>query len=207
MLTPAVIILAAGAASRFGSPKSLARWGDGGLLAHVIRTTRMAVDEVPWLVLGAHADLIERNLQHENVDFRPLRHTNWSAGLSSSLQAGIAEASRDPHRCAAMIVLGDQPAIGSDSLREMITLWRESPSDPVAAQYAEQLGAPCILPREWFPQVATLRGDQGARSLLRGCPTVRRHPLPAAAWDVDTPDDLHEAWWHAMQSRRDDPRP
>ena len=50
---------------------------------------------------------------------------------------------------------------------------------------------PALLPRAWFGDVAALRGDTGARALLR----ARRHEVlaiaaPELARDIDTPDDV-----------------
>lgn len=194
-LTPEVLILAAGAASRFGSVKALAPWGNECLLAHVIRVTHEAVGHRPWVVLGSAAPDIESTLNAQGCEYRGLRNERWSVGLSSSLQCGIAAIVLErPQTRAVLVTLGDQPCLSIDELQGLIALWRIDPERIVAADYAGQAGAPCILPRSLFAQVADLRGDQGARTLLRDNATVRTLPIASAAWDVDTPEDLQRAW-------------
>jgi CTP:molybdopterin cytidylyltransferase MocA len=48
---------------------------------------------------------------------------------------------------------------------------------------------PAIFPRPWWPRLEALRGDTGARALLRGAAAVTEVPMPNAAVDVDTPAD------------------
>jgi molybdenum cofactor cytidylyltransferase len=61
----------------------------------------------------------------------------------------------------------------------------------VAATYAGIAGVPAVFPRWAFPGLSALRGDQGARALLhRYVDRVRRIPMPNAAFDIDSPEDL-----------------
>lgn len=194
MLNPEAVVLAAGASRRFGSPKALASWGETCLLGHAIQTAAAAVQTAPWVVLGAAAEEIEAALQPLCLQYRPLRAADWTAGLSASLQVAIRAIETQSSATAALVLLGDQPVLQPADLQQLITLWRSDPDQPVAAEYAGHVGAPCILPRRMFASVQTLRGDQGARTLLRSAAGLRCLPLAAAAWDVDTPEDLRTAW-------------
>ena len=50
---------------------------------------------------------------------------------------------------------------------------------------------PAIFPRSMFQALARLRGDTGARALLRrNSDRLVRVPMPSAAIDIDTPEDL-----------------
>ena len=54
-------------------------------------------------------------------------------------------------------------------------------------------GVPAIFPRSAFLDLASLRGDVGARVLLHRNPDrVVRVPMASAAIDIDTPEDLLE---------------
>jgi molybdenum cofactor cytidylyltransferase len=62
-----------------------------------------------------------------------------------------------------------------------------------AAQYGGTLGAPAIFPRHLFSELSELRGDSGARVLLkRHADGLVKVPMTSAAFDLDTPDDLLE---------------
>ena len=60
-----------------------------------------------------------------------------------------------------------------------------------ASVYDQHVGVPAIFPRLCFGELAELRGDQGARRVLeRNSYRLVRVPLPSAALDLDTPEDL-----------------
>jgi molybdenum cofactor cytidylyltransferase len=90
-----------------------------------------------------------------------------------------------------LITLLDQPLVTAKEVRQLIEVWASAPDRPAAAEYADgQVGAPCVLPSHWFSAISQLQGDRGANALLRASEDVLRVPMPSAAHDVDTPDDL-----------------
>ena len=113
----------------------------------------------------------------------------WREGLASSIRAGVA---RLPASCTGvMLLLADQPAVSADDLKRLAGTWRKQPQYIAAALYAGTSGVPAIFPRSAFRDLAELRGDVGARVLLRrSADRVVRVPMPSAALDVDTPEDL-----------------
>ncbi len=182
-----VIVLAAGAATRFGSPKQLAQV-NGRPLLHlaVARAVEIAGQSVT-VVLGANAADLAPLLRHTGASM--VINRDWSEGMGSSVRAGVAgiPAAAD----GALLMLADQPAVTADDLRRLVNTWRGQPNHIVAAQYAGTAGVPAIFPREDFAALSALRGDAGARALLRrGGDRLVRVPLPSAAIDIDTPEDL-----------------
>jgi molybdenum cofactor cytidylyltransferase len=90
-----------------------------------------------------------------------------------------------------MLLLADQAAVSADDLKRLARAWRRQPQYIAAALYAGTSGVPAIFPRSAFRDLAELRGDVGARVLLRrSADRVVRVPMPSAALDVDTPEDL-----------------
>jgi CTP:molybdopterin cytidylyltransferase MocA len=72
--------------------------------------------------------------------------------------------------------------------------WRRQPLLAAAAQYGGRLGVPAILPRSAFSALLQLRGDRGAQGWLRAnAARVVAVPMPRAAIDIDTPEDLVRA--------------
>ena len=97
----AAIILAAGAATRFGSPKQLARIGERTMLESVVDLARRT-ELRPILVvvppgLAVPADVV------------PVVNGEPAAGLSRSLRMGLAAVPAEVG--AAVILLGDQPTM------------------------------------------------------------------------------------------------
>jgi molybdenum cofactor cytidylyltransferase len=81
--------------------------------------------------------------------------------------------------------------VTAEDLKRLAGSWRKQPQHIAAALYSGSCGAPAIFPRSSFRSLSELRGDTGARALLvRNPDRVVRVPMPSAAIDVDTPEDL-----------------
>lgn len=184
---PWVVLLAAGASRRFGSPKQLARLGGDSLLR---RTARVALACDPAgciVVLGARAPRLRRELA--GLDVRVVVNLRWREGLSRSLAAGVAALPAEAR--GVLVLLADQAALGPAELEMLFSCWRRAPRRIVATRVGDTLGPPAIIPRTLFFALRRLRGDRGARDLLRD---PRYHAigleLPGTALDVDRPSDL-----------------
>jgi molybdenum cofactor cytidylyltransferase len=181
------IVLAAGASSRFGSPKQLVRL-DGRPMLHaaVARAVEVAGQAVT-VVLGANAAELAQLLRHSPASV--IVNRDWSEGIGSSIRTGVT---RLPSSCdGVLIMLADQPAVTADDLRRLVETWRRQQESIVAAFYESTTGVPAIFPRTMFSSLTELRGDQGARALIhRHRDRVVRVPMASAAIDIDTPEDL-----------------
>jgi molybdenum cofactor cytidylyltransferase len=193
----AALVLAAGAGSRFGGVKLLARLSGKPILQHVLDRAREAgVGEVV-VVLGADADAIEAAVDWDTA--RRVRNPEPARGLASSLQVGMAELSDVD---AVLVLLGDQPLVAPATLRALL----DAPADParpvVVPAYAEGGGRnPVVLRRSAFGLVGEATGDRGLGPVLDRHPElVHEIAVPGANPDVDTTADLArllEAAWGA----------
>jgi molybdenum cofactor cytidylyltransferase len=183
------IVLAAGASTRFGSAKQLVRIGDRPLLSLVAGRAAEVVGQALLIVLGAQAADLAPLLKHSPGS--TVVNRDWREGLASSIRTGIA---RLPPSCAGvMLVLADQACVTAEDLRRLAGAWRRQPLGVAAAQFGGTVGAPAIFPRHLFSELSELRGDSGARVLLkRHADSLVRVPMTSAAFDLDTPDDLLE---------------
>ena len=183
-------VLAAGASKRLGHAKQLVEIDGEPLLRRVARAVLATIPRDAVAVLGHDADRIGAAL--EGLAIRQLRIDDANEGMSASLRAGIAVL--DAECTGALVVLTDQPALGIAHLEAICAAWRAAPARAIASAYADVLGVPALLPRSWFGDIAALRGDTGARALLR----ARRREVvaiaaPDLARDIDTPDDVTRA--------------
>jgi len=182
-----VIVLAAGASTRFGSPKQLVRLNGRPLLHLAVSRAVEVAGQAVTVVLGANAADLAPLLRHTPAAV--VVNRDWAEGMGSSVRMGI---SRVPATAdAVLLMLADQPAVRAEDLRRLIGTWHRQTHYIVAAYYDGITGVPAIFPREDFSALAALRGDTGARALLRrGGERLVRVPLQAAAIDIDTPEDL-----------------
>ena len=93
---------------------------------------------------------------------------------------------------AALVVLGDQPAIRRDVIDEVVRRWRITGAEAVRPRYAEapdEPGHPVLLDRSLWQAVSLLEGDTGPGRLLPGR-SVELVDVPGRNPDIDTPADL-----------------
>ena len=111
-------------------------------------------------------------------------------GQGSSIAAGVA--ALKPWTAAAVIVLGDQPRTPASVVPALVAAQRASGKAIVAPSYRGTRGTPVLFSAEVFPELAALRGDEGARAVVAARPErVETLALDVAMPpDVDTPEDF-----------------
>jgi molybdenum cofactor cytidylyltransferase len=177
----AAIILAAGESKRLGHPKQLIRIGGEMLLHRTIRTAEEAGCTPVIMVLGAHhAEILSHISPHPAVT---LINPTWHKGMASSIRLGIEAVPKTAS--GAVLLTCDQPAISSAHLQLLMAT-----GNLTASEYAGRHGVPAYFPSSMFTELTKLRGDAGARELLRSAPAVS---LPNGELDIDTASDLDNA--------------
>ena len=164
----AAVVLAAGAATRFGSPKQ-----------------RLLVEDVLERVRAAGVvDVVVVTGAHELEASAPVVHCpDWERGPGASLRCGLL--ALDDEAEAAIVVLADGPDLAADAIERVVGAWRAHGDDVLAASYGGQRGHPVLLARAAWDSVP----DEGARALA---PLLVPCDDLGAPGDVDYPDDLPE---------------
>jgi molybdenum cofactor cytidylyltransferase len=188
------VILAAGKSQRFGGIKQLAVINGWPMLEHCHSTyyqceTLLAGIVQLSVVLGANESLIKDQLSPHITVFSA---THWEDGMGSSLADYIKQIG--PNTSHVLISLADQVALQSSDLAKLIAQHQQNPDAIVCAKYNDVEGAPVIFPRQYFAELANLKGEQGAKSLLkRHIQNVIIVDMPNAQFDIDTQQDLQQA--------------
>jgi molybdenum cofactor cytidylyltransferase len=178
------LILAAGAGTRFGEQSKLLAELDGRpLLQHAVQAQcKVAELERIAVVLGAFAEEVLGRVDFMRAE--PVVCERWEEGQALSLRRGIEYLTDGPEVRKVIVTLGDQPRMTP----ALIARFLDEPPG-TRAVYGGVPGHPVVLGPVQMRAIAALRGDQGAREVLRGGPTIECGDLRAAL-DVDTPEDL-----------------
>ena len=161
------VVLAAGAATRFGSPKQQI------LLPPVLERVRESAVEEIVVVAGAYPLAAEGA---RIVDCR-----EWERGPGASLRSGLAALSADVE--VAVVCLADGPDLAAAAIDRLVEAWRTGAGDVIAASYEGERGHPVVLAKSAWASIP----DEGARLLpakLVPCDDL------GPPGDVDTADDL-----------------
>lgn len=181
------LVLAAGGSARLGEPKQLIDWRGESLVVHAVKGALAACGAGVCVVTGGAAAQVEAEVSALAVV--TVRNPDWEQGMASTLQHGFAALDKQLVE-GVLVLLCDQPLIGSEDIEQLQLLWMKATDEPVASRYNGTVGVPAIFPVSMGKDFEGLRGDGGAKSLLERIPGHRLIEMPDAGFDVDTPDDL-----------------
>ena len=183
------IVLAAGQSSRLGRPKQLLPLQGEPLLRHTLRAILASSLDDVLVVVGHEADVVREAIA--DLPVRVVFNPEFATGQSTSVRAGLDALASDTN--AAMFLLGDQPTVDPQVIDSLIDAWQKTKSPVVAPKYRDGIGNPVLFDRAIFPKLTALRGDTGARKIVRAHQQRGRlhvveitDPAPP---DIDTEDD------------------
>lgn len=181
----AALILAAGQSSRLGQPKQLVQLGANTLLRQTVLLALQTGASPVLVVLSPNiAEACHATLQ--GLDVLLVENSSPHEGMGSSLRVGMAMlALHAPDTERVLLLVCDQPRLRLDHLLALL----HADGPVAAAEYSGRCGVPAVFARQHFAALASVTGDQGARSLLKSLP-VTPVSMPEAAIDLDTPEDL-----------------
>lgn len=190
------IVLAAGLGSRFGGGKLLAPWRGGVLLDGALDAALAAPARSVIVVTGANGEKVDAAARASATRMdagrrlRIVHAADHLEGMGASLRCGAA--ALEPDSDGVFVFLGDMPRIPHAVLEPLAAAVRAGA--PAAAPVFEgQRGHPALIGRELIPALRTLRGDAGARAVLKALGAklaVVEASDDGVLFDVDEPDDL-----------------
>lgn len=187
LLPVGAVVLAAGSSTRMaGSDKLLLEFDGRPMIKSVIEAASDG---------GCHQILVVYSssevMQAVGRDAELVHNPRAGTGMASSLQVGLRALRPDME--AALVLLGDQPMVGSRTVAALLRAWRQEGSRPAVAVSRGEGGKwapPVVLARELWDELMTLKGDAGARQVLDNRPElVDTVPALDRLDDVDTPED------------------
>lgn len=183
------ILLAAGAGIRFGGDKLLAEFEGRPLVEHALSMLGDASVDETVVVVGGEAGRLRKVC--EAYEVRVVENREWAKGQSTSVRAGLRAMSPDTR--AAVVLLADQPLVGTEAVERLVEAFEGGAKVAVAA-YGGKRRNPVLFAREVWPLLLEeLSGDEGARAVLRDHPELVAEVACDGVGDpvdVDTREDL-----------------
>lgn len=185
----AILLLAAGASKRMGSPKQLLPWGETHLIEHQINSLRLL--QLPlYVVLGANAEEISKVITHKK-ELCICENKDWSKGMGHSIAFGVSEIlSQSPSVEGILIALVDQPFITSAHYLRLINHFLTNKETIIVSESKEGYWSPPVLfGKKEFSKLQQLEGDEGAMKII----TSQKEKVQAILCktnlaDMDTPE-------------------
>jgi molybdenum cofactor cytidylyltransferase len=192
------LVLAAGEGKRFGGTKQLEIVRGKPLIQHAVDAASGAgVGEIV-VVLG-HDAVAVRDALDLPEGGRFVLNERYAQGQSTSLAAGLC--ALEPSSEAAVVLLADQPGIGSRHVASLVSVLRDESPEIARIRFREGPG-PAILARSVWDEAIALTGDTGARVLFEARPDRVRWVVV----DADTPVDVDRRA-DLERARSEAPRP
>lgn len=197
----AVLVLAAGRSTRMGGPNKLLADAQGeALVVHAVKAALASQAVEIVVVLGHMADQVRPVIEKAVPPGSRLRfvtNPDFAEGLSTSVRAGVAALGANVD--AAIVQLGDMPGVGAALLDRLMAAFSPVEGRSICVpMVGGKRGNPVLWARRFFPEMAKLSGDSGAKHLIgEHADLVCEVEMAgeAAITDIDTPEAL--AAWRA----------
>jgi molybdenum cofactor cytidylyltransferase len=178
----AAIILAAGASRRLGRPKQTLELGGETL---IVRAVRVAMDAGLSPVI-----VVVREIEHFVVELQQMGclivvNDKAEEGMASSIRGGV-NAAKAINATGVVVMTCDQVALKAEHLQELTT----KAERVTGSRYAGKVGIPAYFPSTCFAALMELKGDVGAREILRAAFAIENEEL---VLDIDTEDNFKAA--------------
>ncbi|HWZ35222.1 MAG TPA: nucleotidyltransferase family protein [Mucilaginibacter sp.] len=187
----ALIILAAGSSSRLGFPKQTLLYKGKTLIEIAVEAALKSKCNQVIVVLGAGADKIKPYISNDSIQV--IENPDWEEGIASSIRMAIRFIAHDESITDVLFMLCDQPFVNRSLIDNLIGKRQETGSKIVACAYNDTVGVPALFDRTLFPQLLSLKGQEGAKKIIGSYPdVVTTVPFEKGQIDIDTIADYEE---------------
>ncbi|MHC5613984.1 MAG: nucleotidyltransferase family protein [Nostoc sp.] len=190
--TIAIMILAAGASIRMGTPKQLLLYQGRSFLQSITEMAIASVCQPVVVVLGANAEQIHPQIKQLPV--KVVNNLDWAWGMSSSIKSGIELLNNLPEKIEAVVItLCDQPFVSHQIINQLVDTYYSTKKPIIACEYAGTLGVPALFSQRFFSELAALKETSGAKRVINNnLNEVFSMPFSLGDIDIDTPKDYEQ---------------
>ncbi len=180
------VILAAGASSRFGSPKILLEWECEPLVHYLCRKAIEIGLSPVRLILGPYIKKASETINDLPVEV--IINSRWQDGMSQSFKCGVINL---PVNCNGVVmILADQPYLDKCLVSSLIST---TEADVVIPTYKGEKGHPVLWRKQVFSRIQKLKPHQPPREALKNI-NIKYVDWdnPLIIKDIDTVEDYSE---------------
>jgi molybdenum cofactor cytidylyltransferase len=195
------IVLAAGRSRRMGTQKLLLPFAGQTVIGHVVDQLLAASIDKIFVVVSGDAPAINQALAGRPVEL--VENPDPESEMLCSVRCGLRALPSDCE--AALIAVGDQPAITTSLVRKVVDAYQSSGRGIVVPVAGEKRGHPTILAARYFSEILQSFDGVGLRGLLLAHPDDMHEVEtddPALLADIDLPVD----YLRAVQASAGDPK-
>ncbi|AKQ45621.1 hypothetical protein TH63_08110 [Rufibacter radiotolerans] len=187
-----IILLAAGGSSRLGKPKQTLVYQGQTLLQRAVETAIASGFSPVVVVLGAQADKLKTDV--ETLPVTIALNADWQDGMGGSIITGLKTLLKlAPQTESVIVLLCDQPFVDASLLQDLALQQAETGKGIVACGYGQTVGTPALFHKQFFPQLFTLSGQQGAKKLFTQFKEdLEVLPFSKGEIDIDTPEEYDQ---------------
>jgi molybdenum cofactor cytidylyltransferase len=184
-----IIILAAGASTRMGTPKQLLPIQDQTLLTKSLHAAIGSSAKNLLVVLGANEDSLREAIKSYPVII--VNNTTWKNGIGNSIKVGLKSLMNSRSILDGVVItVCDQPLLTSQHLTKLIERCKQTEGKIIASRYASTIGTPVCFPEKYFQHLFALEDHEGAKKIIQRFPNeVLAIDFPGGEIDLDTMED------------------
>lgn len=184
-----VILLAAGLSQRFAGNKLLTAINNAPMYTYAVETAlKLPAERI--ILVTAYEEMI-RGISQTSI--HAVLNDRKEAGIAYSIRLGLNALNDVGFSDACLFMVCDQPWLRADTVLTLIRQWEISGKGMACLSHHGSHGNPVIFHRRYFPELLSLAGDIGGKSVLK------KHPEdllmvevtdPLELRDIDTAGDL-----------------
>ena len=192
----AAVVLSAGESSRMGSPKALLPISGVPFIEEIVRALKGTKIDRIIVVLGHHAEEIQKRIAHLPVTF--VVNRDYAKGQLSSLIVAIRSlaAEKTTEKIDGVLVhLVDHPFISPALVDHMIDRFYETKKLIVIPRYGGRRGHPVIFSSRLFPELLSAPLEKGAKIVVhahRDETLEIETDFAGVTIDIDTPEEYRQ---------------
>lgn len=184
-----IVVLAAGAGTRFGGNKLNALVRNRPLYEHTLERVRAFGAFPAYIVTGSE----EIAAAAEKRGITPVWNHEPEKGISRSLRLGLEHAMNcHPGLKGILFSVCDQPGLETSTIQRIFNTGMLHPGSIVCAGNGRRTGNPVLWDRKYFRELLDLTGDEGGRQVMRRHEDCLRivQADPEELKDIDRKEDL-----------------